>query len=518
MTRWKFKMSRDLNETLQRFSAAESSTIKYQGLAWPEFETFLFRLKELEKICDQLTPPLTVTSWLKVLRFARAVLRSSPVNPGHESLQLNDFREVETSDFPEQIASAVRKCQEAVTPLLESGNHPSWEYIDALHESLRNKKVEFSINALVIKAAMSIVVEISQERGWKLLALDLTRAKKAKIADAALIFGSPEFHTSWEIEFDQSSRMIAWLFNAPIAPETHVLSWPGNLKFDAGRYSAWDGAPINNISTNGSTVFTVDVNRLQEISTSSAPPPVITDASSSHIEPVKAIAIRLTDNSWIFLSDDVGPSANFLDIDDFDVVVREAKSLKDLTPGTVLIVRDGDAGRSFLEEEAGKWISEKYDKSQQEKSLGVRQNFREAVQMLGRDQFAISKMNAVGLDEDHARRRLRLAHDPDHIAPKDREVFEAICQAAGREIGQDDWADVVILRTAYRQAGHRARKKLEEAIQADTSWQEVIEMPAQAKISRKGLGAIVLAPIIEILNDSVTIPISQLGTLKKSSR
>jgi hypothetical protein len=125
-------------------------------------------------------------------------------------------------------------------------------------------------------------------------------------------------------------------------------------------------------------------------------------------------------------------------------------------------------------------------------------------------------LKTVGLDEDHARRRLRLAHDPDHIAPQDKDVFEAICKACDYTITANQWSHIVILRTAYRQAGHRARKQLEEAIQADTTWQGVVETPAQAKIARKGLGAIVLAPIIEILTTPVDVPISRLGHLEKS--
>jgi hypothetical protein len=181
----------------------------------------------------------------------------------------------------------------------------------------------------------------------------------------------------------------------------------------------------------------------------------------------------------------------------------------------VLIVRDGDAGRSFLEEEASNWIRERHDETQEQRSIEARQSFRNAVQILSRDPLAITRLRNVGIDEDQARRRLRLSHDPDHIAPKEESVFEAICQAANHQVSDTDWSDIVILRTAYRQAGHRARKQLEEAIQGDESWQEVVERPAQAKIARKGLGAIVLAPVIEILNETVNVPISQLGTLKK---
>jgi hypothetical protein len=503
-------MSRDLNETLRRFAAAQKASIRYKGLQWDEFEGFLAALKQLERICDQLFPPSEVSQWLSVLRYARRIMRSAPVNPGHESLQLERFCDVDPSLFPEQIANEFRKCQQSVSVLLDADTHPSWKHIDAIFE-----RPQASANALVTKAAVVSVNEISIARGWNLIATDLTRAKKVPITDLALLFGSPEFHISWHFDLEESSRMVAWLFNSPIAHETHILSWPGNLKFDIGRYRAWDGAPTTDVAISGSTSFSIDVDRLQEISTSRTAPPVITDTNSGHVEPVTATAIRLTDESWIFLSDDAGPSANYLEMDDFDVVVKEAKSIKHLTPGKVLIVRDGDAGRSFLEEEASNWIRERHDETQEQRSIEARQSFRNAVQVLSRDPLAITRLRNVGIDEDQARRRLRLSHDPDHIAPKEESVFEAICQAANHQVSDTDWSDIVVLRTAYRQAGHRARKQLEEAIQGDESWQEVVERPAQAKIARKGLGAIVLAPVIEILDETVNVPISQLGTLKK---
>jgi hypothetical protein len=179
----------------------------------------------------------------------------------------------------------------------------------------------------------------------------------------------------------------------------------------------------------------------------------------------------------------------------------------------VLVVRDDDAGRSFLEDEALNWIVERDGTDQMNESLQVRDAFRRAVQELGKDQFCMSKLRAVGLDEAQATRRLRLAHDPNHIAPQEKEEFFAICSAAGLPADDNDWKNVVLLRTAFRQAGHRARKLLEIAIQSDTTWQGVVETPAMVKISLTGTGSIVLAPIIEVFQTQVEIPISRLGQL-----
>ena len=360
-------MSRDLNETLRRFTAAEKSAIKYKGLSWNEFEAFLRSLHELERICDRLTPPKIVADCLTTLRYARRILRSSPLNPSHASLQFEQFVQIDSGEFPEEIKDAFVHCQTRVAALIELNSHPAWSHIDALCAAATP---ETRINALVTKASIPMVEELSLERHWNLVVLDLTAAKKTDIGDYALIFGSPEFHVSWHFDFDTSSRMVSWLFNSPIANETHVLSWPGNFTFDMNRYAAWDGAPLRDVSVSGSTSYFIDIDRGSEISTNNSPPPTIIDATTGNIEPVKAIPIKLTEDTWVFLSDEAGPSANFVAMDDFDVVVREAKSVKNLTPGMVLIIRDGDAGRSFIEEEAGNWIAEKYGVKQPRMGLG----------------------------------------------------------------------------------------------------------------------------------------------------
>ena len=508
-------MNRDLHQTLQRFEAAENAVVKYKGFQWDEFENFLGELRQLEKICDQLTPPSTVAEWLRQLRLVRRMLRSAPINPGHSKLGLSAFVTADSSSFPIEMKSQFEKCQQTTSSLLQHDVHPSWEHIDILNSknSLANQKMP--INTLVTNGSIDIVNEIATSHGWNLNAVDLTRAKRTDIADLAIIFGSPEFHTNWRLDYDAQSRAVAWLFNSPIARETHLLSWPGSYKFDPKRYTAWKGVTLQNVSISGSTHFAIDIDRFNEFETGSALPPTVTDATTGHIAPVKATPIKLTENTWIFLSDDAGPSANYVDMDDFDVIVREARSIKELTPGTVLVVRDDDAGRSFLEDEALNWIVERHGESQKNRSLQIRDGFRAAVQELGKDQFCISKLKAEGLDEAQATRRLRLAHDPSHIAPQEPEEFMAICTAASFKVGNEDYSNIQILRTAYQQAGRRARKLLEEAIQSDTTWQATVETPAQAKISLSGMGSIVLAPIIEILSKQVEIPISRLGQLQK---
>lgn len=506
-------MNRDLQQTIRRYAATENSVIKYKGLPWNEFESFLAELKLIEKVCDQLTPPPMAERMLRNLRAARRLVRSAPINPGHPSIHLNEALNEDFATFPAEMKSQFQNCQEAIFALLRHDEHPAWQFIETLFSTNSAEGRQHSISAVVPNYAVDITAEIAKQKGWNLHATDLTGAKKTDIANQAIVFGSPEFHANWRLGLEEQSRFVAWLFNSPIAQETYVVSWPGNYRFDPQRYVVWHGVELQKVSISGSTSFAIDIDRLSEISAGDSIPPRITDAATGHIAPVKATPIKLTNDTWIFLSDESGPSANYVDMDDFDVVVRESPSIKKLSPGMVLVVRDDDAGRSFLEDEALNWIMERHGPDQMNRSLRVRDSFRQAVQELGRDQFCLSKLRAVGLDESQAMRRLRLAYDPNHIAPQEKEEFIAICTAAGMSTDESDWGNIVLLRTAFRQAGHRARKILEHAIKSDTTWHGVVETPAMVKISISGTGSIVLAPIIDVLSTQVDVPISKLGQL-----
>jgi hypothetical protein len=503
-------VTRDLTEASRRYAAAAAADARYDALEWPLFEGFLAALRALERKADQLAPTKPVQNLLTHLRFVRRILRSASLPANHDFLGLDSVLGLDSREIPESFAPEVDTCITAVGALLETPEHPALGFLAEQIFGLPDR----SVNALVIRQAVDAVARLFAERGWNANVVDLTGAKRADLADVALILGSPEFHAHWNLGFSEAARSVAWLLNSPMGMTTQVVSWPGNFPFDPDNYVAWSGAPRREIPVRGATRFTVDIDRAGELARDNENPPELLDDSNSDTEPVPATPVRLVDGQWIYFSDEYGPSPYYVDFDDFEAVVREAKSLRQVEPGMVLLVRDGDASRSFLDEEARKWIIDHHDERRYTKSISLRDDFRRRMRDLARHPDATTRLRNAGVDDADAQRRLRLANDPTHIAPQKREDFERLCRAIGLACNDDTWADITLLRTAARQAGHTARRALEEAVRADDKWQALVEIGSMARITVPHAGTVALVPVREVVEEKKNVPISRLGQLE----
>ena len=507
-------MTRDLNEAGRRYAAASAADARYDALEWSLFEDFLAALRALERKADQLAPTKNVQDLLTRLRFVRRILRSAPLPANHDFLGLDSVTRITLRDIPDSFSAEVKSCAAAVEALLQEPEHP---VLGFLAERIFGSP-DRSVNALVIRQAVDPVARLFAERGWSANVVDLTGAKRADVADVALLLGSPEFHAHWNLGFAEAARSVAWLLNAPLGMMTQVVSWPGNFPFDPDNYVGWTGATRREIPVRGATRFTVDIDRASELDKGNGILPDLHDDSTGDTEPVPASALRLVDNQWIFFSDDYGPSPYYVDFDDFEAVVREVKSLREVVPGMVLLVRDGDASRSFLDEEARKWILERHNQTRYERCTNLRDEFRRLMRDLGKQPDAVSRLRSAGINEADALRRLRLANDPTHIAPQKQEDFEQLCGVIGLSCSDDNWSDITLLRTAARQAGHTARRALEEAVRADDQWQALVDVPSTARITIPHAGTVALVPVLEVIGEKKNIPISRLGQLETAGR
>jgi hypothetical protein len=503
-------VTRDLTEASRRYAAAAAAEARYDALEWPHFERFLAALRALERKADQLAPTQPVHNLLTRLRFVRRILRSAPLPANHDFLGLDSVLGLDSREIPESFGAEVDTCIAAVEALLETPEHPALGF---LAERIFGSP-DRSVNALVIRQAVDPVARLFAERGWSANVVDLTGAKRADLTDVALILGSPEFHAHWNLGFSEAARSVAWLLNSPMGMTTQVVSWPGNFPFDPDNYVAWTGASRREIPVRGATRFTVDIDRASELDKGNGGLPDLPDETGGEIEPVPATAVRLVDSQWIFFSDDYGPSPYYVDFDDFEAVVREAKYLREVVPGMVLLVRDGEASRSFLDEEARQWILERHNQKRYERCTNLRAEFRQLMRDLGMRPDGVTRLRNAGISEADAQRRLRLANDPTHIAPQKREDFETLCGVIGLSCSDDTWSDITLLRTAARQAGHTARKALEEAVRADDKWQALVDIPSTARITIPHAGTVALVPVLEVLGEKRNVPISRLGQLE----
>jgi hypothetical protein len=244
---------------------------------------------------------------------------------------------------------------------------------------------------------------------------------------------------------------------------------------------------------------------------------VIAQSLTGDGEPVPAFGIRLPDEHWVFYSDEAGPRPFRVEQDDFDIEVAVVNRVSKLSRGQVILIRENDASRKFLDSEAQRWLTEKYGPKQFEESMRVRNGFRDKMQELNRDQFGLKRLTDVGIPESMARHRLRLAYDPTHIAPEKQTDFELLARVSGFEVAKGDFESIIRLRSALRMAGHQARKKLEQQIREDDSWLAKVETQEIARVESSDLGSFIIAPILDIMTDPIAIPTSRLGEVQRGA-
>lgn len=510
-------MSRDLEQALRRFEVAASPTIKYLGIDWPEFTSFLESLQILERQAEQVLDA-RIGEFLSVLRRARRVLRAAPVSPSHSYLELEQVTAKSTSSVSTALQAPLQNCLEKAQALLMQNAHPSWPYIEKWIAQYSQTSNDEPIYVITNREFVPMIRAVSDENNWALQVRNVSEAKRSDTGALCLIFGSPVFllgSQRW-VEMSAAEKQVSWIFNAPLSKVVQVLSWPGNRKFDVNRYALWPDTELNT-SVEGSTSFKIDVDIDSFTSEPSSRPTAIAQTMAGDGEPVPAFGIRLPDDHWVFYSDEAGPSPFRVEQDDFEIEVNVVNRVSNLSRGQVIIIRENDASRLFLDSEAQRWLTEKYGPKQFDESMRVRNEFRKKMQELHNDQFGLKRLKEAGLPESVARHRLRLAFDPTHIAPEKQTDFELLARVSGFSVVPTDFESIRRLRSALRMAGHVARKKLEQQIQEDDTWLATVETQAIARVEAPDLGSFIIAPILDIMTDPIAIPTSRLGEVQQGT-
>lgn len=516
-------MIRDLEQTNLRYKAADSGSVHYQGIEWDAFVDFCKSTQMLERRCREVIPQAEVSRALIIARHARRILRSSPVHPSDTTTGLHGLDSIDYSRMSDDFADIIRQCSEKSQVLRQQENHPAWLFIErevsrALTYSEASKYPEknlFLVHDLAVTATQTLI----EDKRWGGKAVSLTQARKSDLAYSGFIFGSPDLLTNWRLDPDQASQHVSWVFSSPISERTYVLCWPGGStqRFSLDRYVVWGEEREKSASYTGPTQFNVNIDRLEELrsgpDTSAEKIRSLTDSSP---DAVMATGFELINGQWIFYSNEFGPKPDLIEEDEFAdvdaVKVRSAKSVNEIQIGTVLVVRAEDAARAFLEREAKIWCDKDHELGRFEKCLAVKTSYREGLRNL-RINNGLLKLKQIGFSEDEARYRLNQIFDPNAIAPGDQTVFERICNVMEVAFEGNAWADVSLLRTAMRQAGHTARRKIADAIEKDQHWRALVNAPNIAEVQIEGAGSALLMPVLGV-HPSISVNVSSLGELQ----
>lgn len=504
-------MSRTIDQTNRRFVAAELNDVRYVGLEWPEFARLLVALNTLEIEAERVSLTAALGVELKMLQRARRILRSAPISPRHKDLKLAEIVSKANDIAEGHLGEYVLACRRAVVDLVGS-EHPARETLRTLvvdgTDGVGGVKPERV--ALVLRAeAHEMMSELSAQLNLAAEIVTSTELKNGPIQDIAILFGSPEFHASWNLDWNYRQRTIAWMFNAPAAMVTVVVSWPGNAEFNISNYRPWNEIAMKVPRVSGIQRFPVLV-----VSINPSHPGIAPILSGDMGQSVaNAVPVQLPNGLWVFFDAKIGPRANRVRSDDFDVRIEELKNPTSIERGSVLVIRTDDASRSFLDKGAENWIVEHDGKTAFQDAIRVRLGFKVAVQKLARSETGIRDLMAAGLNRDYAGYRLLKADDSFDIAPSKKENFKIIATVAGIQVGDEEWEAVTRLRTAYRQAGRQARSQLENAIHSDVMWQDKVAAAELYEINLPGVGAIMLAPVINVSDERRSVHISRLGQI-----
>lgn len=507
----------ELVEALQRFENASMPDVIVFSLQWPTFATYLDALRQLSRrrrdfahnddIEDEISK-----SW----RIAR-LLQTSLISPGDSSVGLDGI-----DSWPPPIAGELGQLQAGV-------RHAGQQLLGTTHPGLRAIQEMFArrdgirwpaegiVRVIVPKPAIEgtqaalASLELPKSIEWEVC--NFSEAKQKRTCAVTLLPGSPEISVDWRVSPQLRSRMVSWLFNAPMSKHVILLRWPGSVEFEPSNYEPGPHSQVldprlgGERRLEGSSFIDEDF-----VIPLSSPPRRQVELGG---EPVDSMDFQLPDNHWISFGIEYGPSALRIDEDsEFETDIETRLKAKDLRRGNTLVILESTAGRSLRRKICYEWISEHNAGFTAEEAQRAIDSYKTAIRATNSREL-VATLVRRGLPEHYARSQVQRAQDLSTIAPERQQNLETIANAVGFDLPARMWDFVRGLRGGYMHAGRVIKDQLKAVVTQDSSWQDTVASRGLARLEVPDLGVIWLAPILAISGDLVPRHIGELGELVK---
>jgi hypothetical protein len=509
-------MQRNLVEAHNRFETAANIDIITQWISWPEYEEFCHHLNSVLKLLDSNSINAQLRAEIDGYKLLRRSMRSSPLNPRehirHMSMSVGD------SHLQGELGEKIGKLRQSIQELSISDNPMRAELVLYLsgHSRLKlngSKSVQLLVPLKFVDATNASIAEL-QTHSQKIVAMGTRAAKRSDLADVMFLFGSPETHASFFTHGIERSREVAWIFNAPSARQVVVFQLADCFPFDSKNYEIWlDSNQFDAKSIgNRPSVFIENYEQsteLEEIATPPAPP---TDPV------VEALLVHLFNHRFIYFSDLIPPYAICVRSGEAGVEIDDDVKVSSLRPGDVLLVRTGEASRSFLREHAIKWLRANYKEKEVQSFIAIADTYKKALKSKFHQSEFMRRLIRDGLKELYVKNQIERAFLPSTIATLRKENFLKISRALELDYGDAEWAAIVKIQTAHRQAGRIAVQELREGVLADESWLETVTEPGIATLNAGAAGEIVLIPVVQKPEQKVQVSIHLIGQLQINQR
>jgi hypothetical protein len=348
----------------------------------------------------------------------------------------------------------------------------------------------------------------------RIVAMGTTSAKRSDLADVMFLFGSPENHASFFKHGIERSREVAWIFNAPSARQVVVFQLADSIPFDSKNYEIWPDSKQFDAKAIGNrpSVFIESFEQSAALEEITPEPPPPTDPV------VEALLVHLFNHRFIYFSDLIPPYAICVRSGEAGVEIDDDVKVSSLRPGDVLLVRTGEASRGFLREHAIKWLKANYKEKEVQGFIAVADTYKKALKAKFHQSDFMRRLMRDGLEEQYIKNQIERAFLPSTIATLRKENFLKISSALELDYGDNEWAAIVKIQTAHRQAGRIAVQELREGVLADESWLETVSEPGIATLNAGAAGEIVLIPVVQKPEQKVQVSIHAIGQLQINQR
>jgi len=483
-----------LHDAIKRFDAAANGGIVYLGLEWPSFGNLLGAWDEYRNAVENIHRTVDVDTEFRTIQKIVRCLATQPVNPKTSSLGISEYLTSQRPVLQANLATLRDALVEALEVLLEE-DHVANNLADVLSSKLSRLQVAGKTVAILKDPDFdeSLYAQIKLPGAKSVTFYSLSKLKRAPMVDVAIVFGAPERWLYSKIEYKVRQSMISWLYSAPVAFTTVVVSWEGNPPFNLSNYAIWQESRLSPPATIGSVAFR------REWTLPSPPPP---PPPSPDLDGVEAVIVHLSGGGEIGFHRQLGPKPQIIQTDELDVSLSRTEINK-LQVGNVVVFRTDDSQIAFIQESARTQMGVKvYNKARD-----ISENFKQSVLNKRKEIDAVAALRNSGFS--HPEYYINVVEEDRYIGPKDFKTARSISIALGFSLSEAEFEAIHKLRIHHRQAGAEANEVIRGVLSDQSLWEDQINSGRQVRIKVERIGTVGIASV-ESLSKTKRL-VSKLG-------
>ena len=469
-----------LNDAIKRFDAAIHGDVVYLGLEWPSFSNLLGAWTEYRKLIENIHRSTAVDAEFRTLQRIIRLLATQPIQPRLSSLGVLDYLNSQKPELPTNLA-AVRDALVETLRIVHGEDHVASNLEDILSSKLSRLKIDDKTVAILRDSDFdeSLYQTLTLTRARLVSFFTLSKLKRAPMADIAVIFGAPERWLYWKIEFQHRRLLTSWLYSAPAAFTTVIISWDGNPQFDLSNYAIWSESPISLPAIIGPVAF----QREWTLPPPPPPPPPPPDPDG-----VEAVLVQLSGGGDIGFHQQLGPKPQIIQTDELEVLLSRTKISK-LQVGNIVVFRTDDSEIKYIRESAReKMKAKKYDEARQ-----ISENFKGAVLGKKKEIDAVDKLRNAGFANPEY--YVNVVDEDRYIGPKDFKTASNIAGALGFSFSEDEFNAIHQMRIHHRQAGAEANEVIRVVLSDQSIWEDQINSGRQVRVKIERIGSVGIASV-----------------------